>query len=248
MAKSAGFIASRAHSCYNYDMEKATDRLEILIGKEGIDKLAAAKVVVVGLGGVGGQAAEAIARSFVGTLVLIDGDRVAKSNLNRQILSTAENVGEQKALLAAKRAQAINPSAKVTALPLFLTKENIEALDIFDADVIIDAIDDVDAKVALIKEAMTRGVKIVSSMGAANRLDPMAFKTADISETHTCPLAKKLRRVLAEQGITKGLPVVYSTEKPASFGGALGSNAFVPPAAGLLLAKRAIEMILTEGE
>ena len=226
-------------------MEKATDRLEILIGKDALTALAAAKVVLVGLGGVGGQAAEAVARSFVGTLVLIDGDKVAVSNINRQILSTAENVGKEKALIAAERIKAINPAAKVTALPLFLTEGNIPQLDIWDADVIVDAIDDIPAKLALIKEATLRGTKIISSMGAANRLDPTAFKVADISETHTCPLAKKLRRQLAEQGITKGVSVVYSTERPASFGGALGSNAFVPPAAGLLLAKAAVDLILS---
>ena len=225
-------------------MEKATDRLEILIGAEGIARLAAAKVVIVGLGGVGGQAAECIARSFVGSIVVIDGDRVALSNLNRQIIATAEKVGESKALVCASRLAAVNPSAKVTALPLFLTAENIPALDIWDADVILDAIDDVEAKVALICEAHARGVTILSSMGAANRSDPMAFRVADISETHTCPLAKKVRRLLAAQGISKGVRVVYSTEKPASFGGALGSNSFVPPAAGILLAKSAIDLIL----
>ena len=229
-------------------MEKATDRLEILIGEAGIERLAAAKVVLVGLGGVGGQAAEAVARSFVGTLVLIDGDRVATSNVNRQILANAKNVGEAKAEVAAARVRAINPAANVTALPLFLTEENIPPLDIWDADVIVDAIDDVPAKVALIREAHSRGVNIISSMGAANRLDPMAFRVADISETHTCPLAKKLRRRLADLGIVKGVSVVYSTERPHAFGGALGSNAFVPPAAGLLLAKAAVEMILAENK
>ncbi len=225
-------------------MEKATDRLTILIGDEGVARLAAAKVAVVGLGGVGGQAAEAIARSFVGTLILVDGDCVNASNVNRQILATAENVGKQKALVAAERVKSINPEAKVTALPVFVTEENIRDLDIWDADCIVDAIDDVAAKVALIKEARVRGVKIVSSMGAANRFDPTAFKAADISETHTCPLAKKLRKLLAAQGIEKGVTVVYSTERPLSFGGALGSNAFVPPAAGLVVAKTAIDLIL----
>ena len=226
-------------------MERATDRLEILIGMAGVDRLAAAKVVIVGLGGVGGQAAECIARSFVGRIVLIDGDRVALSNINRQILSTAANVGREKAILAAERAREISPDAEITALPLFLTRENIPTLDIWDADVILDAIDDVEAKVALICEAHARGVKILSSMGAANRRDPMAFRVADISETHTCPLAKKMRRLLAAQGIDKGVPVVYSTERPASFGGALGSNAFVPPAAGILLARAAVDLILS---
>ena len=227
-------------------MEKATDRLTILLGDDGVKRLAAAKVAVIGLGGVGGQAAEAIARSFVGTLVLVDGDRINVSNVNRQILSTATNVGREKALVAADRAREINPEAQVTALPVFVTTENVATIPIWDADCVVDAIDDVDAKVALIKEARARGIKIVCSMGAANRFDPMAFKVADISETHTCPLAKKLRKLLAAQGITEGVKVVYSTEKPLSFKGALGSNAFVPPAAGLLLASPVVKEILSK--
>ena len=227
-------------------MEKATDRLTILIGEQGVNRLTAAKVAVVGLGGVGGQAAEAIARSFVGSLVLVDGDKVNASNCNRQILASAKTVGKEKALVAADRVKEINPDAEVLAQPLFVTAENVASLPIWDADCVVDAIDDVDAKVALIKEARARGVKIVSSMGAANRFDPMAFKVADISETHTCPLAKKIRKLLAEQGITKGVTVVYSTEKPLSFGGALGSNAFVPPAAGLLVASAAVNLLLKD--
>ena len=227
-------------------MEKATDRLTILIGEQGVNRLAAAKVAVVGLGGVGGQAAEAITRSFVGSLVLVDGDKVNASNCNRQILASAKTVGKEKALVAADRVKEINPDAEVLAQPLFVTAENVASLPIWDADCVVDAIDDVDAKVALIKEARARGVKIVSSMGAANRFDPMAFKVADISETHTCPLAKKIRKLLAEQGITKGVTVVYSTEKPLSFGGALGSNAFVPPAAGLLVASAAVNLLLKD--
>ncbi len=227
-------------------MEKATDRLTILIGEQGVNRLAAAKVAVVGLGGVGGQAAEAIARSFVGSLVLVDGDKVNASNCNRQILASAKTVGKEKALVAADRVKEINPDVKVLAQPLFVTAENVASFPIWDADCVVDAIDDVDAKVALIKEARARGVKIVSSMGAANRFDPMAFKVADISETHTCPLAKKIRKLLAEQGITKGVTVVYSTEKPLSFGGALGSNAFVPPAAGLLVASAAVNLLLKD--
>lgn len=225
-------------------MEKATDRLEILFGKDGIEKLRLAKVTVIGLGGVGGQAAEAVARSFVGRIVLIDGDRFAPSNLNRQILATESTIGRQKAVVAAERAREINPAAEVTAISAFVREDALADLDIWDSDCILDAIDDVPAKIALAKEAMRRGVRILSSMGAANRLDPTAFKVADISEAHTCPLAKKMRKLLAAQGICKGLPVVFSTEKPLSFGGALGSNAFVPAAAGLTLASHAIRMIL----
>lgn len=226
-------------------MEKATDRLEILVGEAGLGKLKKAKVTVVGLGGVGGTAAEAVARSFVGRIVLVDGDVVNPSNLNRQLLATAATVGEKKALLAKARIEAIRPDAELTAIPTFVTAENLSDLPIWDSDCILDAIDDLPAKVALITECIRRGVKILSSMGAANRLDPTAFKVADISEAHTCPLAKKLRKALAAQGIVKGLTVVFSTEKPLSFGGALGSNAFTPPAAGLTLASAGIGYLLS---
>jgi len=226
-------------------MEKISDRLEILIGSEGLEKLRAAKVTVVGLGGVGGQAAEAITRSFVGRIVIIDGDEVMPSNLNRQLFATEQAIGRKKALVAEERLSTIRPDASILAIPSFVTAENLEALPIWDSDCILDAIDDLPAKVALILEGLRRGVKVISSMGAANRWDPTAFKVADISEAHTCPLAKKLRRELAAQGITKGLTVVFSTEKPLSFGGALGSNAFVPPAAGLTLASAAIRAILS---
>ena len=217
-----------------------------MIGAEGLGKLAAAKVTVVGLGGVGGQAAEAVARSFVGEIVLVDGDNVAPSNLNRQLFATEKTVGEKKALAAASRLKEINSSLRIVPLSFFITKENLADLEIWDSDCILDAIDDLPAKVALIAEAMRRGVPVISSMGAANRLDPTAFKVADLSEAHTCPLAKKMRKLLAEQGITKGLKVVFSTEKPRSFGGALGSVAFVPSAAGLTLASAAIRLILGE--
>lgn len=225
-------------------MEKSTDRLGILVGEAGLERLKKAKAAVVGLGGVGGQAAEAVARSFVGRIVLIDGDKVNPSNINRQILATEQTVGREKAVVAAERAQEINPAAEITALPVFVTAENLAELPIWDSDCILDAIDDVSAKVALLAECVRRGVPVFSSMGAANRLDPTAFKVADVSEAHTCPLAKKVRKLLAAQGITKGVTVVYSTERPLSFGGALGSNAFVPPAAGLTLAAAAIRALL----
>ena len=181
----------------------------------------------------------------VGRIVLVDGDVVNLSNINRQLFATAGTVGERKALVAKARLTEIVPESEITAIPTFVTAENLGGLPIWDSDCILDAIDDIPAKVALIVEALRRGVPVISSMGAANRLDPTAFKVADISEAHTCPLAKKLRKLLAAQGITKGLDVVFSTEKPLSFGGALGSNAFVPPAAGLTLASAAIYKILS---
>ena len=239
-------VANSRLACYNANMDKATDRLEILVGQAGVERLRKAKVTVVGLGGVGGQAAEAVARSFVGRIVLVDGDVVNPSNINRQLFATARTVGREKALVAKERLQEIARDAEITALPLFVREENLADLPIWDSDCILDAIDDLPAKVALITEALARGVPLISSMGAANRLDPTAFKVADISEAHTCPLAKKLRKLLAAQGINKGLDVVFSTEKPLAFGGALGSNAFVPPAAGLTLASAAIKRILSK--
>jgi len=225
-------------------MERNTDRLGILVGEAGLERLKKAKVTVVGLGGVGGQAAEAVVRSFVGRIILIDGDKVNPSNINRQLLATERTVGREKAIVAAERAREINAEADVTALPLFITADNLDKLPIWDSDCVLDAIDDVSAKVALLAECVRRGVPVFSSMGAANRLDPTAFKVADISEAHTCPLAKKVRKELAAQGITKGVTVVFSSEKPLTFGGALGSNAFVPPAAGLALASAAVRTLL----
>ena len=229
-------------------MERNDDRLRILIGDAGAERLRAAKVTICGIGGVGGHAAEAVARSFVGRIVLVDGDVVQVSNLNRQLVATEASVGRAKAIVMKERISLINSLAEVTAECVFITPENIDDLPIWDSDVIVDAIDDVEAKVALICAAKSRGVKIVSAMGAANRLDPTAFKVADISETHTCPLAKKIRKELSARGITEGVTVVYSTEKPASFGGALGSNAFVPAAEGLVVASVVFRELLGANE
>ncbi|MBP5404491.1 MAG: tRNA threonylcarbamoyladenosine dehydratase [Clostridia bacterium] len=224
-------------------MEKRDDRLKILMGEEGVRKLREAKVAICGVGGVGGYVAEAVARSFVGRIFLVDGDDVKPSNLNRQIIATEATLGLKKTEAMAKRISLINPLAEVVCESLFITAENVSSLPIWDADYVVDAIDDVKAKVALIREAKKREVPVISAMGAANRMDPMAFKAADIAKTHTCPLAKKMRRELAAAGITEGVKVVFSTESPASFGGALGSNAFVPAAEGLTVAAEVIKDI-----
>jgi len=228
---------------YNKAMENRDDRLKILVGEKGVEALRAAKVAVCGVGGVGGYVAEAVVRSFVGEVVLVDGDKVAPSNLNRQIVATESTVGKSKVSVMASRAADINPLVKVIALETFITAENVAELPLWEADYVVDAIDDVKAKVALILEARRRGVPIISAMGAANRFDPTAFRVADISETHTCPLAKKIRKELASIGITQGVKVVFSTEKPHSFGGALGSVAWTPAAEGLLIASEVIRSI-----
>ena len=224
-------------------MENRDDRLKILVGEKGLEALRNAKVAVCGVGGVGGYATEAVVRSFVGDVVLVDGDKVAPSNLNRQIVATESSVGKSKVSVMAHRAAEINPLVNVTALETFITSENVAELPLWDADYVVDAIDDVAAKVALIAEARRRGVPIISAMGAANRLDPTAFRLADISETHTCPLAKKIRKELAAIGITQGVKVVFSAEKPQSFGGALGSVAWTPAAEGLLIASEVVRAI-----
>ena len=230
---------------YNGGMEQFTDRLELLYGAEGVAKLKNAKVAVVGVGGVGGYAAEAIARAFVGEIVLIDADVVMPSNVNRQIIAFPSAVGQGKADLMKARVEAINPDCKVTALKLFVTEENLPSLGaLWSADVIVDAIDSVPSKIALILEAKKRGTFIVSAMGAANRKDGSAFRAADISETHTCPLAKKIRKALADKGVESGVRVIFSAEKPSSLGGALGSNSYAPAIAGLLAASEAIRKIL----
>ena len=227
-------------------MEGLTDRLEILYGAAGVRKLKAAKIAVVGVGGVGGYAAEAVARAFAGEILLIDADVVAPSNVNRQIIAFPQTVGRSKAELMQERISEINPDCRTEALRCFVTEENIPTLSsLWNSDVIIDAIDSVPSKIALIAEAKRRGVFSVSAMGAANREDITAFRAADISETHTCPLAKKIRKELAAKGITNGVRAVFSTEKPKSFGGALGSNSFAPAAAGLLAASEAVKYILS---
>ena len=226
-------------------MENYTDRLEILYGAEAVRKLKASKVAVVGVGGVGGYAAEAVARAFVGEILLIDADVVQPSNVNRQIIAFPSAVGQSKAELMKKRVEEINPECRVTARNLFVTEENLPSLEeLWQADAIIDAIDSVPSKIALILEAKKRGVFSVSAMGAANREDITAFRAADISETHTCPLAKKIRKALADAGVTDGVRVIFSTEKAKSFGGALGSNSFAPAAAGLLAASEVIKKIV----
>ncbi len=226
-------------------MENYSDRLELLYGKEGVERLSRASVAIVGVGGVGGFAAEAIARAFVGRIVLVDADVVSPSNVNRQIIAFPSSVGQGKAELMEKRVREIHPNCRVTALKTFVTEQNLSSLgEIWEADAIVDAIDSVPSKIALIAEAKKRGAFIVSSMGAANREDPTAFRVADISETHTCPLAKKIKKELAARGIAQGVRAVFSTEKPKSLGGALGSNSFTPAAAGLVVASEIIKAIL----
>ena len=222
-------------------------RTEMLLGSAAIEKLQNARVAVFGLGGVGGYAVEALARSGVGSLDLIDSDRVSVSNLNRQILATHSTVGMLKVDAARNRVLDINPDCVVRAYPIFYTPETADSFDFTRYDYIVDAIDTVTGKLALVERAVAVNTPIICCMGTGNKLDASAFQVADISKTTMCPLARVMRKELAKRGI-RHLKVVYSQEEALTPTGweeeaaALGkrqipgSVAFVPGAAGLLLA------------
>ncbi len=210
-----------------------------LIGEEGLARLKASSVMIIGIGGVGSYAAEAVARAGAGNITLMDGDSVQPSNLNRQLIALTSTLGKNKAEVMADRIRDIDPETKVTALARFY-KENDE-LDLTAFDWIIDAIDDVNAKTALIKTAVENGVNIISAMGAAGKFDTQ-FKVADLAKTSTCPLAKVMRKRLRDIGI-EHLPVVYSEEKPVPRNGELGTLSYVPGSAGLCLAGHVIREI-----
>ena len=211
----------------------------LLLGADKTAKLKNSCVAVVGLGGVGGFACEALVRSCVGALILIDGDRVEASNLNRQIIALSDNIGLGKAQLAARRAAAIEPRCRCTVHAEFVNAGNTDAMGLETADYIIDAIDDIDGKIALIKYAQAKGVPLISAMGTGNRTDITRLKTADIYATSGCPFAKAVRRRCREEGIAS-LRVVYSDEIPAVRPQQPASMIFVPAAAGLLLAREVV--------
>ncbi len=213
-------------------MEDIYTRTRILAGDEGVEKLKAASVLVMGTGGVGSYAAEAVGRAGIGRITLMDGDSVQPSNINRQLVALNSTLGINKAEVMAERIKDINPDAEVTAVPLFY--KTGEEIDLAQFDWIIDAIDDVDAKTELIRRATESGVNIISAMGAAGKFET-DFIVEDISKTQTCPLAKVMRKRLREIGI-EHLPVAYSKEKPAPRTGDLGTLSYVPGSMGLTLA------------
>jgi tRNA A37 threonylcarbamoyladenosine dehydratase len=231
-----------------FPMPNPFSRTELLVGAQGLRRLASARVAIFGLGGVGSYAVEALARSGVGHLVLIDHDRVSLTNLNRQLPATLDTLGLLKVDVVKRRVGTINPKAMVETHPIFYTPEKGKNLLCPVYDYIIDAVDTVAAKVDLITRSRELGIPIVSSMGAGNRLDPEAFQVADISDTHTCPLARIMRRELRRRGVTTGVKVVFSSEPPLKpeidRGRVLGSIAFVPPVAGLLLAGVVVRELL----
>ncbi len=224
-------------------------RTRNLIGDEAMEKLANSRVAVFGIGGVGGHVVEALVRSGVGALDLIDRDTVAESNINRQIIATISTVGKYKVDAMKERISDINPDCKVNAYPCFYLPDTKDQFDFSQYDYVVDAVDTVTAKLTLVCEAKEKGVPIISSMGAGNKLNPAMFEVADIYKTTVCPLAKVMRRELKKRGIDK-LKVVYSKEEaikpenPSSEERVPGSTAFVPSVAGLIIASEVIKDLI----
>ena len=187
-------------------------RTELLLGHDNMEKLKNARVAVFGIGGVGGFTVEALARSGVGTLDLIDDDKVCLTNINRQIIATRKTIGQYKVDAAKERVLDINPDAVVNTYKTFFVPDTADEFDFASYDYVVDAIDTVTGKIMLVEAAQKAGTPIISSMGAGNKLDPTAFEVADIYKTSVCPLAKVMRRELKKRGIKK-LKVVYSKEK-----------------------------------
>ena len=188
-------------------------RTQLLLGKEGMDALAGAKVAIFGIGGVGGYVGEALARSGVGSFVIVDDDKVCLTNINRQIIATRKTIGKYKVEVMRDRILEINPDAKVEMRQCFYLPENAHEFDFSEYSYVVDAVDTVTAKISIIMKAKEVKVPVISCMGAGNKLDPTALKVADIYKTSMCPLAKVMRHELKKRGVRK-LKVVYSTEQP----------------------------------
>ena len=234
-------------------MSDQFSRTELLIGKGGLRKLADSCVAVFGVGGVGGYVVEALVRSGVGKIGVIDNDKVAISNLNRQIIATHKTIGKYKVDVMEERIHEINPNVQVTKCNLFFTPENSNQIDFSKYDYVIDAIDTVVGKLEIIEKAKAAGVPVISSMGAGNKMHPEMFEVADISKTSVCPLAKVIRQELKKRRIKK-VKVVYSKEipiKPEQSAETVegkrqvpGSNAIVPSVAGLIIAGEVIRDLI----
>jgi len=242
------------------------DRTQLLFGEDNINKLRNARVAVFGIGGVGGYTVEALARSGIGTLDLFDDDKICLTNINRQLHATHKNIGEYKVDAARERVLEINPEAKVNARKLFYMPESSHEVDFTCYDYIVDAIDTVTGKLELVLKAREAGVRIISAMGAGNKINPAALEVCDIYKTEICPLARVMRRELRKRGI-ETLKVVYSREEPVNSGGTAGcgencvcppdvvrkcthrrvipgSTAFVPATAGLIIAGEVVRDLI----
>ena len=231
-------------------------RTEILLGSKAMDKLKNSKVIVFGIGGVGGYVVEALVRSGIGTIDIVDNDTVSLTNLNRQIIATWSTIGKNKVDVMEVRMKDINPDVIVNKHQCFYLPETAERFDFSQYDYVIDAVDTVSAKIDIVMQAEKAGIPVISSMGAGNKLNPAAFEVADIYKTSVCPLAKVMRRELKKRGVKK-LKVVYSKEIPLNPAEnedirkenekkrqAPGSIAFVPSVAGLIIAGEVIKDLM----
>ncbi len=242
-------------------------RTELAIGPEGLELMKRSTVAVLGIGGVGSIAAEALARTGVGRIILIDKDVVDITNVNRQIHALTTTVGQPKADLMRDRIKLINPECDAVSLRMFYTEETYEKLFEYPLDYVVDASDTIMYKIHLIKQCLQRNIPVISSMGAANKMDPSRFRVADISKTHTDPIARVVRTKLRKEGIKKGVKVVFSDEEPIKPREDVtqrivpdnapdirkaqmppSSNAFVPPVAGLVMVSAVVRDLLEAGD
>lgn len=232
-------------------MNNKFSRTEMLIGKDALATLSKMRVAVFGAGGVGGYVIEALARSGVGAIDVIDNDTVSESNLNRQIIALTSTIGRLKTETVRKRVLDINPDCSVTCFETFVLPENINKFDFSVYDYIVDAIDTVSGKIAIIEKAYSEGIPVISSMGTGNKLDPTKFRITDINKTSVCPLARVMRYELKKRGIKK-LKVLFSEEEPIKINseekinGRIppGSISFVPSVAGLIIGGEVIKDLI----
>ena len=228
--------------------ESIYTRTEAMLGTEAVERLKAARVAVIGVGGVGGFAVEALARAGVGSITVLDADKVVPSNLNRQIIATQKTVGMLKVDAIKQRIVDINPDLSVETLPFFYDDSTADRIDLAQFDYVLDCIDSVRSKLLLIEKAVSAGTPIIASMGAGNKLDPTRFRIVDISKTHTDPLAKVIRTELKKRGISH-LKVVWSDEPAVKVGSRTpASVSFVPSAAGIIMAGEVIKDIALKDE
>lgn len=220
------------------------DRLELLIGKENIEKISKINVLIVGIGGVGGTALEALVRSGVKNITIIDKDVISESNLNRQIFSTRDSIGLYKVDVGINRCKSINPDVNITGLKINLDEKNVNELEYFDF--IIDACDDINAKLALMQYANKNNINLISSMGTGKRLNPSNVIITRLDKTSNDPLAKKMRYEARKRGLKLNIPVVCSKEEPINNDRIIASSIFVPSTAGLMLAYYIIEKVIND--
>ena len=228
-------------------------RLELLLGKEALDKLATKNVLVFGLGGVGGNVCDALVRSGIQNITIVDNDKVSVTNINRQLIANMNTVGKYKTDVMEEHLLSINPKVNVTKMNLFFLPDNKEEIDFPKYDYVVDAIDTVSAKIEIIKICKSLQIPVISALGCGNKLDPTMLEVSDLAKTSYDPLAKVLRRELKKYGITH-LKVIYSKEQPIELKGEIeeendkkripGSSAFVPPVAGIIIASEVVKDLL----